>query len=50
MVLRHIQEAWDDVHGDDDSARTSGNRICGRVVSESEADELEHHLIEWVRA
>ncbi len=38
------------ISGDDDSVRTSGNRICGRVVSETEADDLEHHLIEWVRA
>jgi uncharacterized cysteine cluster protein YcgN (CxxCxxCC family) len=38
------------ITGDPNSVSHSGNRICGRVVSETEADDLEHHLIEWVRA
>ena len=28
----------------------AGQQICGRVVSEVDADELEQHLITWVKA
>ncbi|HFE48187.1 MAG TPA: YcgN family cysteine cluster protein [Chromatiaceae bacterium] len=33
--------------GDADSVYRSGNSVRGRVVRESDADELEYHLIEW---
>jgi len=38
------------ITGDDDSVLQSGNRICGRTVCETEADDLEQHLITWVHA
>ena len=38
------------ITGNPQSALESGNQICGRVVSETEADELEQHLITWVEA
>ena len=38
------------ISGTEDSVWQSGNSICGRVVCETEADDLEHHLIEWVWA
>ncbi len=36
------------VTGDPMSVVRSGNSVCGRVVSETEADDLEH-IITWVR-
>lgn len=36
--------------GDPDSTRKAGHQVGGRVVCETEADELEQHLIEWVTA
>ncbi|MCF6283530.1 MAG: YcgN family cysteine cluster protein [Candidatus Polarisedimenticolaceae bacterium] len=36
------------VSGDADSVESSGNSIRGRVVVESEADDWEHHLIDWI--
>ncbi len=40
---------WHPLISDDiGSVERSGNSIRGRVVVESEADDWEHHLIEWV--
>ncbi len=36
------------VSGDTSSVELSGNSIRGRIVVESEADNWEHHLIDWV--
>jgi hypothetical protein len=36
------------VSGDIETVEHSGNSIHGRVVVESEADDWEHHLIDWV--
>ena len=36
------------VSGDPDTVFQSGNSVSGRVICEKEADNLEHHLIEWV--
>ncbi|MFC1685237.1 YcgN family cysteine cluster protein [Pseudomonadota bacterium] len=36
------------VSGDPDTVFQSGNSVSGRVICETEADNLEHHLIEWV--
>lgn len=36
------------VSGTRDTVVTSGNSVRGRVIPESEADDLEHHLIDWV--
>ncbi len=36
------------VSGTPDTVLSSGNSICGRAVGETEADDLEHHLIDWV--
>lgn len=36
------------VSGDPDTVFKSGNSVSGRVICETEADNLEHHLIEWV--
>lgn len=38
------------VSGNPDSTHEAGMHICGRVVCESQADDLEQHLIEWVSA
>lgn len=38
------------VSGSRETVFESGNSIRGRAVCETEADDLEHHLIEWVRA
>jgi uncharacterized cysteine cluster protein YcgN (CxxCxxCC family) len=38
------------VSGDPDSVVMSGNTVMGRVVPESEADDLEMHLIDWVQS
>ncbi len=37
------------VNGDPDSAWTSGHGLCGRTICEDEADDLSHHLIDWIR-
>ncbi|MGD2081844.1 MAG: YcgN family cysteine cluster protein [Chromatiales bacterium] len=37
------------VSGDAMSVVRSGHSVCGRVVSEVDADDLEHHLISWVK-
>ncbi|MGV6825418.1 MAG: YcgN family cysteine cluster protein [bacterium] len=37
------------VSGDTATVTSSGNNICGRTVCEDEADNLEHHLIQWVK-
>lgn len=37
------------VSGDPGSVVNSGNGICGRTVCEDDADNLEQHLIEWVK-
>ena len=37
------------VSGEHATVVRSGNCVCGRVVSETEADDLESHLITWVR-
>jgi len=34
--------------GDPESVFTSGNAILGRVICETEADDLEHHMIDWI--
>ena len=36
------------VSGSSETVGLSGNSIRGRVVRESQADELEYHLIDWV--
>jgi uncharacterized cysteine cluster protein YcgN (CxxCxxCC family) len=36
------------VSGSPDSVISSGNSVQGRVVPETEADDWEHHLIDWV--
>jgi uncharacterized cysteine cluster protein YcgN (CxxCxxCC family) len=36
------------VSGDSKTVHQSGNSVQGRVICETEADDLEHHLIEWV--
>ena len=37
------------VSGDPDTVFVSGNGIGGRTVCEDEADDLEHHIIDWIR-
>ena len=37
------------ITGTRDSVLSSGHSVRGRVVPENEADDLEHHLIDWVR-
>jgi len=34
--------------GDPESVFNSGNAILGRVVCETEADDLEHHMVDWI--
>lgn len=36
------------VSGNELSMIRSGQRICGRVIHERDADNLDHHLITWV--
>jgi uncharacterized cysteine cluster protein YcgN (CxxCxxCC family) len=36
------------VSGNQSTVETSGNSIIGRVVRESDADEWEFHLIDWI--
>ena len=36
------------ISGDPESVADSGNSVQGRVICEREADDLEHHLVEWV--
>ncbi len=38
------------ISGDPATVSMAGQQICGRVVSEVDADELEQHLITWVKA
>jgi uncharacterized cysteine cluster protein YcgN (CxxCxxCC family) len=38
------------VSGDPDTIVLSGHTVRGRVVPESEADDLEMHLIDWVQS
>ncbi len=38
------------VSGDPESVEAAGHSIRGRTVPESQADDWEHHLIDWVRA
>lgn len=33
--------------GDPDAARRAGVSVAGRVVSETEAGPLEHHIVDW---
>lgn len=35
------------VSGDPETPRLSGNSVCGRVISELDADDLQQHLIDW---
>jgi Uncharacterized conserved protein len=37
------------VSGDPETVFTSGNSIGGRTICEDKADDLEHHLIDWIR-
>jgi len=37
------------ISGDPDSVIHSGNSIGGRAVSELEADNLEQHMIDWIK-
>ena len=37
------------VSGTKTSVAASGNSICGKAISELVADDLEHHLIDWIR-
>ncbi len=34
--------------GDQHSVFNAGHSICGRVICETEADDLEHHLVDWI--
>lgn len=36
------------ISGNTDSVYRAGHSIRGRVVCETEADDLEHHLVDWV--
>jgi uncharacterized cysteine cluster protein YcgN (CxxCxxCC family) len=36
------------VSGSPDTVISSGNSVQGRVVPETEADDWEHHLVDWV--
>lgn len=35
------------ISGDRESVKSAGVSVAGRVVSETEAGPLEHHLVEW---
>jgi uncharacterized cysteine cluster protein YcgN (CxxCxxCC family) len=35
--------------GDHHAMQRAGQSVCGRVIHERDADNLEHHLITWVR-
>ncbi|MES9845872.1 MAG: YcgN family cysteine cluster protein [Candidatus Sedimenticola sp. 6PFRAG5] len=37
------------VSGEQQSVFDSGNSVCGLVISELEVDDLEHHMIDWIR-
>ncbi|MES9858494.1 MAG: YcgN family cysteine cluster protein [Sedimenticola sp.] len=37
------------ISGDRESVVASGNSIGGRAISERVSDDLEHHMIDWVR-
>ncbi len=37
------------VSGDPTTVFTSGNAISGRTICEDEADDLLHHLIDWIQ-
>ena len=37
------------VSGRQETVESSGNSVRGRVVSETEDDDWEHHLVSWVR-
>jgi uncharacterized cysteine cluster protein YcgN (CxxCxxCC family) len=36
------------ISGDPDSVRQAGHSVCGRIISEDDADELQNHLVTWV--
>jgi uncharacterized cysteine cluster protein YcgN (CxxCxxCC family) len=36
------------VSGDPDSVEKAGHSIRGKVIRESEADDWEHHLVDWL--
>ncbi len=38
------------ITGSQDTVIQSGNAICGRTICETQADDLEQHLITWVHA
>ena len=37
------------ISGNPETPRASGNAVCGRVISELDADDLLLHLIDWAR-
>lgn len=37
------------VSGNPGTVFDSGNGICGRTICEDDADELHHHLIDWIK-
>jgi uncharacterized cysteine cluster protein YcgN (CxxCxxCC family) len=37
------------VSGDPDSVLHAGQRVCGRTVCEDDADDLEQHIVTWLR-
>ncbi|WP_428604434.1 YcgN family cysteine cluster protein [Sedimenticola sp.] len=37
------------ISGEEDSVIFSGHSVGGRVISELQADDLEHHIIDWIR-
>lgn len=45
---RELPEWHPLVSGDAATVERSGNSIRGRVIVESEADNWEHHLIDWI--
>ena len=37
------------VSGDPDLVHRGGHSVCGKVVSETEAGPIEHHIVDWPR-
>ena len=37
------------VSGDPDSVVRAGQRVCGRTVCEDDADDLDQHIVTWLR-
>ena len=37
------------ISGDPDTVLLAGHSVAGLVISEEDVDQLEHHLIDWIR-